>query len=228
MVIVPDTDAISLAMSEQPKKRGRPRKADRGDILEAGFLEFAENGFRATRLDDVAARAGVAKGTVYLYFESKEALFEAAVRSRIVPAVEQAGHLVQGFEGSTAELLRRVLEAVYERIAEPNVCTLLRIVIAEGPRFPALVAFYHREVIARMLTLLETVLRRGIARGEYPAGALTRFPAVLIAPAIMAAIWQMTFATAQDVPLATFKDAHADLIERALGGRPRDVHQLMG
>ena len=200
-----------------PKKRGRPRKDERpGEILEASFLEFAEKGFLATRLDDVAARAGVAKGTVYLYYDSKEALFEAAVRSRLLPVVDQIGRLSQQYDGTVVDLLRMIVRVMYGRLADPTVRTLMRIVIADGQRFPDLIAFYHREVLSKLTGILKTVVARGVARGEFRQGALTDLPEVLVAPGIMGAIWQMTFAAEENIPLERFMAAHLDLIERSL------------
>lgn len=200
-----------------PKKRGRPRKDERpAEILEASFLEFAEKGFLATRLDDVATRAGVAKGTVYLYYDSKEALFEAAVRSRMLPVVAQVGTLSQQHDGPTVDLLRLIVRVMYARLSDPSVRTLLRILIADGQRFPNLIAFYHREVLSKLTGVLKTIVARGVTRGEFRQGALTDLPEVLVAPGIMGAIWQMTFSAEEEIPLERFMAAHLDLIERAL------------
>jgi AcrR family transcriptional regulator len=200
-----------------PKKRGRPRKDERpGEILEASFLEFAEKGFLATRLDDVAARAGVAKGTVYLYYDSKEALFEAAVRSRMLPVVAHVGTLSQQHDGPTVDLLRLIVRVMYSRLSDPTVRTLMRILIADGQRFPDLIAFYHREVLSKLTAILKAVVARGVARGEFPQGAMTDLPEVLVAPGVLGAIWQMTFAAEEDIPLERFMAAHLDLIERTL------------
>ena len=186
-------------------KRGRPRRGTReAEILEAGFQEFAEKGFDAARLDEVAARAGVAKGTLYLYCESKEALFEAAVRSRIQPIVGRVARLAEYYPGPTRFLLRM--------IAQGDFRTIMRIMIAEGQRFPALTEFYHREFIGQMIKLLETIVAKGVKRGELRAGAATGLPMILIAPGLMAAIWQMTFQPYQPVELDRFYEAHIDLI----------------
>ncbi len=200
-----------------PKKRGRPRKEERPDeILEAAFAEFADTGFLATRLDDVAARAGVAKGTVYLYYDSKEALFQAAVRSRMLPVVAEVGTLSKQHQGPTIDLLRVVVRVMYGRLSDPTVRTLMRILIADGQRFPELIAFYHREVLSKLKSALKAIVARGVARGEFRTGALTDLPEILVAPGLMAAIWQMTFAVEEDIPLERFMSAHLDLIERAL------------
>lgn len=204
------------------RRRQRRKEARPAELLAAGFVEFADKGFLATRLEDVAERAGVAKGTIYLYFPSKEALFEAAVRARILPLVGELGELVDGFAGSTQDLLRLVLAAAYRRIADPDARTLLRIMIAEGHRFPRLVEFYHREFLSKVQALLARVLERGVARGEFNESAATRIPVVLMAPAIVAGIWQMTFAALDPIPLERFMEAHLALLIEGLSatGKP--------
>lgn len=199
--------------------RRRRKTARPAEILAAGFAEFAEKGFMAARLEDVALRAGIAKGTIYLYYDSKQELFEAAVRARILPALGEATARIDEFEGPTGDLLRLVLRTFYARIGEPEVRTLLRIMIGEGHRFPDLLAFYHREFITRIVGLLRRVVDRGIARGEFHPGVATETPIVLMAPAIMGAIWQMTFASIQPVPLSAFEAAHADLLVSYLESR---------
>jgi AcrR family transcriptional regulator len=194
-------------------KRGRPRKEERPtEILEAGFREFAEKGFDAARLDNVAARAGVAKGTLYLYYGSKEALFEAAVRSRILPVLDRVMRLVDLYQGPTRSLLRLIFKMMYRRIADEDVRTLIRIIIAEGGRFPALSEFYYREFIAKIIAVLSKIVERGVKRGELREGAAARLPQVLIAPGVMAAVWQMTFQPYHPITLDQFLEAHIDLV----------------
>ncbi len=203
----------------KPKRRpGRPKKENRSaDILTAGFAEFAERGFDAARLDRVAARAGVAKGTLYLYYDSKEALFEAAVRSRIFPVLERIAGLVGGFEGPTRDLLRTMFELMYAKLSEEDPRTVMRIIISEGPRFPALTRFYYDQFISKIADLLDRIVARGIARGEVRAGAAADLPLVLIAPAIMGTIWQMTFMPYRPIALDQFLAAHVDLVVHGIG-----------
>lgn len=203
-------------------KRGRPRKEDRpAEILEAGFREFAEKGFDAARLDNVAMRAGVAKGTLYLYFDSKEALFEAAVRARIIPVLDRAVRLVDFYPGPTRFLLRMMFKMMYRRLAQDDVRTIMRIIISEGSRFPALTEFYYREFIAKIVVVLGKIVERGIKRGELRDGPATRLPPVLIAPGIMAAIWHMTFQPYHPIAFDQFLEAHVDLIMNGIGRQDR-------
>lgn len=215
---MPSGDAPVLrgdaAAARPPRRR---RKAARpAEIVEAGLAEFAEKGFAATRLDDVARRAGVAKGTIYLYFADKEELFLAAVKSLAGPVIEGLEASIDAFEGPTSVILEAIIRTVYARVIEAELRSLLRIMIAEGGRFPALPALYHREVLSRALPLLERVIARGVARGEVRAGAAADLPMVLMAPAIMAAVWKLTFEPTEPVATERFLAAHLDLIREGL------------
>jgi AcrR family transcriptional regulator len=203
---------------EEPSRAPRRRRKDArpAEIVEAGLAEFAEKGFAATRLDDVARRAGVAKGTIYLYFADKEALFTAAVQSLAGPVIGGLEAHVDAFEGPTAAILEAIIRTVYARMIDAELRPLLRIMIAEGGRFPALPALYHREVLSRALPLLERVIARGVARGEVRAGAAADLPMVLMAPAIMAAVWKLTFEPVEPVATERFLAAHLDLIRNGL------------
>ena len=134
----------------------------------------------------------------------------------MLPVVAQVGTLAGAHDGSTAELLGMILRTMYSRIADPDVRTLMRILIADGQKFPGLITFYHREVLSKLMALMKGLIARGVSRGEFRKGALTELPEVLVGPGVMAAIWQMTFASEEDIPLERFLAAHLDLIERCL------------
>lgn len=202
-----------------PRRRLRRKDARPGEILDAAFAEFAEKGFLATRLDDVAIRAGVAKGTIYLYYPNKEALFEAAVRSRILPILGTVGGVIETFDGPSDELLRRLIGVFYGKLADPDVRTIMRIMIGEGHMFPALVEFYHREFMSKAVALMKGVLARGIERGEFAPSAVLDTPEVIMGPGILAAIWQMVFAPHRPIPLAEFERAHVALVLDGLMAR---------
>ena len=198
------------------KRRRRRKDARPGEIIQAGLVEFAENGFAGTRLEDVAASAGIVKGTIYRYFASKEALFEAAVRSRIVSTLDEVEEMIERYPGSSEDLLRMVFRTIYEQLVASEFSVLMRIIIAEGPRFPDLVAYYHRETVSKGQGLLKKIVRRGIARGEFRDGPAAELPVVLMAPAIVATIWHMTFQPYQPIAVETFLDAHMDLVFNGL------------
>jgi AcrR family transcriptional regulator len=171
----------------------RRREARPGELVEAALALFSERGFAATRLDDVAARAGVSKGTVYLYFESKEQLFEAVLRQAVAPNLERIQGLIRSFDGTTEELLRKLIQFLSMAL-DTQLPKVAKLVIAESSNFPALARMYADILLGQAIPLVRGILERGVARGELrdvdPAAA---WP-LLIAPVILLALWQQTFA----------------------------------
>ena len=192
--------------------RRRRKEARPGEIIEAGLAEFAARGFAAAKLDDVARRAGIAKGTIYRYFPSKEALFEAAVLSLEAPLAGEVERMIDAFPGPAADLLRLVIGEMYARLFQPELQTLMQIIISEGGRHPAIAAFYHRQMIAMGQRLLGRIVARGIASGEFRDGAVAKMPMIVIAPAMMATIWKMTFDTFEPLDMKNFAAAHLELV----------------
>lgn len=202
--------------TSQRRVRRRRKEARPVELVEAGLQEFATHGFAAARLDDVARRAGVVKGTIYRYFPDKEALFLAAVRSRITPVFDEISGFVDAFPGSTRDLLTLILETIHRQLVNSELRVLVRIIIAEGERFPALTELYYRETVAKGRALLERVVARGVARGEVRGGAAADLPIVIVAPAVMAAIWRMTFDRHAPISGEAFLAAHLDLVFNGL------------
>lgn len=190
----------------------RRKQARPGEIIEACLLEFAQKGFAATRLDDVARRAGITKGTIYRYFEDKEALFLAAVTSRVSLTFDHMNEMISAFEDTTRELLIVMFKTVHNNLVHGDMHVLLRIILMEGKNFPDLPALYHREGISKGQKILKRIIARGIERGEIRQGAAADLPMVLMAPALMAAIWKMMFEEQQPVDPQMFFDAHVDLV----------------
>ena len=152
--------------SGEPRWQRRP-DARPEEILEAAKHVFGERGYAGTTLEDVARRAGVSKGTLYLYFEGKEALFREMVRAKVVPALAHAEATVRTFEGSSRELLVLLVSSMYRRLRDEGLARVGRVVQAELPSFPELAQFYFEEVILRSRRLVSRVLERGVARGEF-------------------------------------------------------------
>jgi AcrR family transcriptional regulator len=184
--------------------------------MEAGLAEFALRGFEAARMEDVARRAGVAKGTVFLYFPTKEALFEAALRSRLAPVLEGMETALDAYPGPTIDLLRMLVDRVHSDLVATDAAAVMHMILAEGPRFPALLETYHRESIARAAGLLHRIVQRGVARGEFRDGAVADLPMVLMAPALMAALWRQTFDRLAPIAPNRFRAAHIEMLERVL------------
>jgi AcrR family transcriptional regulator len=205
-------------MEQQSPTRWRRRKEARPDeILVAALESFAERGFAATRLEDVAARAGVSKGTLYLYFKSKEELFEAVVRATLLPNLERVEALAASYEGPSAPLLERLLLTIAD-VVSSRVGGIPKLVIAEAGNFPDLARFYLEEVVRRGLRLIGTILRRGIARGEFRAVDVDHAVFCVIAPLLIAALWKNSLEAHDDAPLdaPALARVHLDLLLRGL------------
>jgi AcrR family transcriptional regulator len=193
------------------KLRAAQQTERRETILAAALEEFSACGFAATRLDDVAKRAGVAKGTIYLYFRDKETLFQELVRAMLSP-------LVARLEAAPmADLPPRVIaEAIADLFVREIFGTrrqdVIRLIIAEGARFPKLAEFYYHEVIERVVTAMRSVLRRAVARGELSTDALARFPQLLVAPALVALVWNGLFNRFAPLDVRELMRAHIELL----------------
>lgn len=173
------------------KPRWERRKDARPQELLAAALDlFVEHGYAATRLEDVARRAGVSKGTLYLYFENKEELFKAVVRESIVPAIGDAEEYIASFEGPSAELLRWVIATWWERIGASKASGISKLLMAEASNFPDLAQFYRDEVISRASAMISGMLERGVARGEFKPMDINVATQVLIAPVLMLMLWK--------------------------------------
>jgi AcrR family transcriptional regulator len=171
----------------------RRKDARPGEILDAALDLFVEKGFAATRLEDVAQRAGVSKGTVYLYFDSKDDLFKSVIRSGMVRAIEEAEKLVAGFEGSSADLLRQIYAGWWQNIGGTKLSGIPKLMISEAQNFPELARFYYDEVIQRGSRLVASAIERGVARGEFRRVNVDYTVRAMVSPLIMRAILEHSF-----------------------------------
>jgi len=202
--------------SETPLRRRR--KDERPSELIAAALDlFVDRGFAATRLDDVAARAGVSKGTLYLYFESKEALFKAVIEDAIVPLLAAAEDEIASYQGDSVDLLRRLLLGWWEQIGATRLAGVPKLLIAEARNFPDVAQYYHDTVILRGRGLLRTLLQRGIERGEFRPLDLETAIDVIYAPLMMFVVWRssMCFCSKETAP-ADYLKTHFDLLVQGL------------
>jgi AcrR family transcriptional regulator len=200
----------------------RRRKADRPkEILEAAFEEFSRNGYAATTLDQVAVRAGVTKGTIYVYFENKEHLFISMVRELTKPATDFAQEMFERDEGSTADLLREQFSFIYRHIVEDRRRReVVRMLIAESPRFPELADRYHEEIHRPCIELLQRAIQRGIDRGEIRPSAVANCPQVIIAPIALLDLWMMMFDDRHPLDMEEYFRAHLDMVLNSLIAKP--------
>jgi AcrR family transcriptional regulator len=208
---------MSDVLEMQPETRRR-RKAERPqEILEAAFAEFSRNGYAMTTLDRIARRAGVTKGTIYVYFENKEHLFISMVREITKAATGTVQGMFESHEGSTADLLRAQFSFIYEHIVENRRRReVVRMLIAEAPRFPALADRYHDEILRPCLDMLRQAIQRGIDRGEIRDSSIVNSPQVVIAPIALVDLWMMMFGDRQPLDLKAYFDAHLDLVLNGL------------
>ncbi|HYH19841.1 MAG TPA: TetR/AcrR family transcriptional regulator [Azospirillum sp.] len=210
---------------DTPSPRWRRRKEARPqEIVDAALDVFAERGFAATRLEDVAARAGVSKGTLYLYFPNKEELFKAVIRSAILPNLEMAERLLAEFPGSSLEILERLLLGIAGKVMATRIGAIPKLMIAEAGNFPELARFYYDTVISRAFRVIAAVLERGVARGEFRAMDVGHTVRLVIAPMLMVALWRTSFEPVEGRPLDVegLMRTHLDHLRRALvseGGR---------
>lgn len=173
----------------------RRKEARPGELVAAALALFVEKGYAATRLEDVAARAGVSKGTVYLYFPSKEALFKQVVETGIVPVLDAGEELLSRHPGSASEVLRALVDGWWERIGATELAGIPKLMISEAGNFPDLAAYYHANVISRGRALLGEALRRGVASGEFRAVDVEAAIDALFSAPLMLAIWRFSFGT---------------------------------
>ena len=199
------------ASGKIPSSRATRSAERREAIVAAGLEEFVARGFAATRLDDVARRAGVAKGTIYLHFKDKEALFEELIRTAIVPLVTRLG-APPAAGGSVRDMIENFARAFIQEVATTKRGDIVRLIVAEGPRFPNVADFYYREVVSRGLSGMRALIELGIARGEINNKNLARFPQILVAPAIVAVIWQSLFSKHAALDANEMFRVHLDLI----------------
>jgi AcrR family transcriptional regulator len=181
------------AIEHSPSIRWRRRKTARpAEILSAALASFAEHGFAATRLDDVAARAGVTKGTLYLYFDGKEELFKAVVRQELVPNLERAEAMVAGSAAQSLDLLEQLVRTVARIIGSP-LGAIPKLVLTEAGNFPDLARFYRDAVVDRGKALFRKVIERGIAAGELRPVDVDNTVTCILAPLLLAALWRHSF-----------------------------------
>ena len=171
--------------------RWHRRKEQRpGEILAAALEQFVERGYAATRLEDVARRAGVTKGTMYRYFAGKTELFRAVVRGSVVPQIEAFERAIASSDGPSHALLVHFADGWMERVYRSPIAGLTKLVVAEAANFPELARFYQAEVIERAVRAVKQVLERGIERGEFRDIDVDAAAFVVRAPLILAAIWK--------------------------------------
>jgi len=200
----------------------RPRRASpevrQAAILDAALAEFARHGFADARVEDIARGAAVSKGTVYLYYPTKQALFEALVRRDIAPRVAMASQFLGAHDGPLEPVLSQLMNFLAGMIDAGAVPIYPRLLIAEAGRFPELVAFYRREVVGVMLGALAGLFGRAIERGEIAREDPEMLAHLFVAPALKAVLWSLVFVPVESEPLParTYLETHVRLFLKGL------------
>lgn len=214
--------SLSPSPSRQRRKQARPQ-----ELLRSALELFVAKGFSATRSDEVAARAGVSKGTLYLYFPSKEELFKAVVRNNIASLIAEGQRIADAFEGSSEELLRLLMHAWWRRVGDTDAGGIFKIIMAEVRNFPELAQFYTDEVILPAYRLVSGTLQRGIDRGEFRAVPVREATQMLIAPMLLQALHKHSIGacgtTGLEIDPPRLIDAQIDLTLHGLrpAGQPK-------
>ena len=195
---------------DPPKRRRQASAQRRQAILDVALDVFAANGYAATRLDEIAEKAGVAKGTIYLSFKDKDDLFEQMVTGAVAPVLTALEVLAQQPGLPFAILLRRLVDVFRMEILATRRKEIIRLVISEGGRFPRIAEFYHREVIAKGMSLIRSLAEQAAARGELPSDAIAKFPQLVVAPLLLAVIWDGVFSKIEQLDVEGLLAAHCE------------------
>lgn len=207
-----------MLTNKRPEPRWERRKEARPQELIAAALDlFVEKGFAATRLEDVAARAGVSKGTLYLYFDNKEALFKAVVQEGILPVIEEGEALLQQYQGPASDLLRIVVYRWWETVGASQLAGVIKLMLSEAQNFPEVAQFHYDQVVLRGKRIFAFVVELGIRQGEFRELPVDHCVRLLLAPLLMLAIWRYSLGVceAEPVDADSYLKTYLDL---ALGG----------
>jgi AcrR family transcriptional regulator len=196
----------------------RRKDARPGELTAAALDLFVERGFAATRLDDVARRAGVSKGTLYLYFDSKEDLFKAVIREGYVSRINEFADRMKAYQGSSADLVRELVNSWWEQIGATKLAGITKLMMSEAGNFPDLAKFYNDEVVVRGTGLFAAAIQRGIDAGEFREVGLDHAPRIACAPVIMLMLWRNSFdlCGTHQIDARAFLDTHTDMLLHAL------------
>ncbi len=212
-------------MSEDtPIKRERRKQARPGELLDAALDLFVEKGFAATRVEEVAARAGVSKGTLFLYYASKDDLFKAVVHETLAGRFAEWNEEFERFEGSTADMLRYCLDSWWERVGATRASGITKLMFSEARNFPELAAFYQEQVILPGVQLIRRILQRGIDHHEFDIPDLDYAVFSVIAPMIHLQMNQHSLGACVPASLAIdprrYIAAQAEILLKGLLARP--------
>ncbi len=206
--------------SDAPRRWARRKEARPGELLDAALDLFVDRGFAATRLEDVARRAGVSKGTLYLYYANKEELLKAVVRANLIPLIDAFAGEIGASNATCAEQLRLFFDEWWETVGATRYAGIAKLVVAESGNFPELARFFQEEVILPVMQVLGSIVRRGIALGEFRDVDVEASAPLWMSPLVLRAIWEHSIMPCCppgfDVPIERFLDTHLHYVLRTL------------
>lgn len=168
----------------------RRKEARPNEILEAALDLFVERGYAGTKMEEIAKRAGVTRGTPYLYFANKEELFKAVISEGMLPSIEVGEGMLRDFTGSAMDLIEQTLNFWWAAVGKTRLAGITKLIVAEACNFPDIARFYCEEVVRRGEALVAGAIDYGIQRGEFRALDVEYTMKVIIGPVLMAMIWQ--------------------------------------
>ncbi len=202
---------MAFRMSYQRRKDQRP-----AEIRDSALDVFAELGFAATNMSDIATRARVSRPTLYRYYPNKEAIFEALICEKMGPMIAEIRVGLDQFDGTASALLEHVLRRFFAQASSPEVSRIIRLMITEGPQFPELAAFYKAELVDPGRMALTRILERGVQTKEFRASVTCMDPRVFLAPALLAVVWASLFGTQEPMDMQNLIDSHVALAIRGV------------
>ena len=210
----------------QPKWRRRS-EARPGEIIEAALAVFSEKGFAAARLDDIAARAGVSKGALYLYFETKQDLFRAVVRETVAPNLTAVEAFADQGGLAFGELIRLIFARIADVLAEGRLGPVAKMVIGESRNFPELAKVWHEDVVSRVLDAISRAVAAAQARGEVRAGDARLYVLSLAGPLLMGVLWREVFVPigAEPIDLKALLAQHAEVVLKGMLLEPGEARE---
>ncbi len=212
---IPTRETTKIA--KNPRKRRKDARPH--EIVTAALAEFEERGFGQSTLASIARRAGISRTTIYLYFESKEAILQATIRNSVERAIDDVAGIARSREGDFRTLFALAVDVIYQRLVEGDAAVLFKVLVAEGQLMPELVAFYRREILSKGERAIRSLIERGIATGELSEACRSDDVRIYISPAVFAALWMRVFDRVDPLDIAAFKTAHVRLVTDALLAR---------
>jgi TetR/AcrR family transcriptional regulator len=212
--------ASRSARAPTPTQRVRRKQARPGELVAAALALFVEKGYAATSAEEIAQRAGVSKGTLFLYFDSKEELFKAVVRENISSALREGFEELHAWTGSTAELVPHLMLQWWRRYGNMPAGGITKLMMSEARNFPTLAAFYQQEVVLPAQELIRLALQRGIRRGEFRRVNVDYALYAILAPIMFLIMWKHSMGACMPADAAIDPEKslrmQADIVVRGL------------